>query len=66
MWFIRQFRGEITGKAEPLYYALFEQRGVRRALDAACGTGQHAAMFHSWGLHVEGADAGPTMIERCR
>ncbi len=50
----------------PLYRALFERHGVRRVLDAACGTGQHAAMFHSWGLHVEGADVSPAMIERCR
>lgn len=50
----------------PLYRALFEQHGVRRVLDAACGTGQHAAMFHSWGLNVEGADVSPAMIEHCR
>lgn len=51
---------------EPLYRSLFEACGVRRVLDAACGTGRHAAMFHSWGLHVEGADISPAMIARCR
>jgi SAM-dependent methyltransferase len=35
-------------------------------LDAACGTGQHAAMFHSWGLRVEGADLSAAMIDRAR
>lgn len=50
----------------PLFRALFERHGVRRVLDAACGTGQHAAMFHSWGLNVEGADVSPAMIDRGR
>lgn len=50
----------------PLYRALFERHAVRRVLDAACGTGQHAAMFHAWGLRVEGADVSSAMIERCR
>lgn len=44
----------------------FETARVRRVLDVACGTGQHAAMFHSWGLAVEGADLAPNMIERAR
>ena len=35
-------------------------------LDAACGTGHHAALFHSWGLGVEGADLSPAMIDRAR
>lgn len=37
----------------------------RRVLDAACGTGRHAAMLHGWGLEVEGADLSPQMIARC-
>ena len=28
-------------------------------LDATCGTGRHAALFHSWGLEVEAADNQP-------
>lgn len=51
---------------EPFYRRLFERVAARRVLDAACGTGRHAAMFHSWGLTVEGADLSPAMIERCR
>jgi SAM-dependent methyltransferase len=51
---------------EPFYRAMFEQHGVQRVLDVACGTGRHAAMFHSWGLQVEGADVSPAMIARCR
>jgi SAM-dependent methyltransferase len=44
----------------------FDEAGVRSVLDAACGTGHHAAMFHGWGLSVEGADISPAMIEHCR
>lgn len=51
---------------EPFYRWLFEQAGARHVLDAACGTGRHAAMFHSWGLRVEGADLSDQMIQRCR
>ena len=31
-------------------------------LDVACGTGHHAAMFHAWGLEVEGADVSAAML----
>jgi SAM-dependent methyltransferase len=50
----------------PFYRGLFERLGAKSVLDAACGTGHHAAMFHDWGLRVEGADLSPRMIERCR
>lgn len=50
----------------PLFRWLFEQVGARSVLDAACGTGRHAAMFASWGLRVEGADLSPEMIQWCR
>jgi SAM-dependent methyltransferase len=50
----------------PFCRRLFEEAGVRRVLDAACGTGHHAAMFHSWGLQVEAADISPEMIDYCR
>lgn len=45
---------------------VFDRLGARRVLDAACGTGRHAAMFHSWGLQVEGADLSPRMIALAR
>lgn len=51
---------------ESFYREMFASVGARRVLDTACGTGHHAAMFHSWGLAVEGADINPEMIERCR
>ncbi len=50
----------------PFYRRLFERVGARRVIDVACGTGRHAAMFHSWGLHVEAADVSPGMIARAR
>ena len=49
---------------EPFYDDLFDRAGVRSVLDTACGTGRHAAMFHCWGLRVEGTDISPKMIER--
>jgi len=51
---------------EPFYRRLFECVGVRSVVDVACGTGRHAAMFHSWQLRVEGSDISPAMIERAR
>lgn len=51
---------------QPFYRRLFDRIGVRNVLDAACGTGRHAALFHSWGLSVEGADVSPRMIQRAR
>lgn len=50
----------------PFFQSLFTEAGVQRVLDAGCGTGHHAAMFHRWGLVVEGADVSPAMIARCR
>jgi SAM-dependent methyltransferase len=51
---------------EPFYRRLFGRIDARRVLDAACGGGRHAAMFHSWGLQVEGADLSPGMLARAR
>jgi SAM-dependent methyltransferase len=49
----------------PFFRELFEMHGVRRVLDAGCGTGHHATMFHSWGLEVVGMDVSPAMLEQC-
>ncbi len=51
---------------EPFYRWLFERTGAASVLNVACGTGRHAALFHSWGLQVEGADLSDAMIRRCR
>ncbi|MEN6451858.1 MAG: class I SAM-dependent methyltransferase [Thermoguttaceae bacterium] len=48
----------------PFYRRLFDEASVGSVVDVACGTGRHAALFHSWGLTVEGADLSPVMIER--
>lgn len=50
----------------PLYRRLFDGVGARSVLDVACGTGRHAALFHSWGMRVEGADISSSMVRRAR
>ncbi|MEK6643518.1 MAG: class I SAM-dependent methyltransferase [Planctomycetota bacterium] len=45
---------------------LFKQNNVQRVADVACGTGHHAAMFHGWGLDVEGSDISGAMLNQCR
>ena len=52
---------------EALFYRQwFDRVGVRSVIDVSCGTGHHAAMFHSRGLRVEGADLSPNMIAQAR
>jgi SAM-dependent methyltransferase len=50
----------------PFYQQLFAAVGARHVLDAACGTGHHAALFHTWGLRVEGADISESMLTQAR
>jgi SAM-dependent methyltransferase len=50
----------------PFFRGVFESQKVHTVLDAACGTGQHAALFRQWGLQVQGADISAGMIERAR
>jgi SAM-dependent methyltransferase len=50
----------------PFFRRLFEAIGVRRVLDAACGSGRHALLFGQWGLAVEAADISPGMLELAR
>jgi SAM-dependent methyltransferase len=51
---------------EPFYRRVLADAHAQSVLDVACGTGRHAAMFHAWGLRVEGADLSPNMIRRAR
>jgi SAM-dependent methyltransferase len=53
-------------REEGFFRRLFGRTGARTVLDTACGGGQHAAMFHSWGMRVEGADVDPALIEQAR
>jgi SAM-dependent methyltransferase len=50
----------------PFYRGLFAEIGARRVADVACGTGHHAAMFHSWQLDVEASDIAGRMIDLAR
>lgn len=54
------------GNETPLFRWVFEQARARSVMDAACGTGRHAAMFASWGLRAQGADVSPEMIAWCK
>jgi SAM-dependent methyltransferase len=47
---------------EPAVRRLLEQAPAGRALDAACGTGRHAAFLASRGHHVTGVDGSPAML----
>jgi len=51
---------------EPFYRQLGAELEVRRVLDAACGVGRHAGMFHGWGWEVQGADLSPAMLTRAQ
>ena len=48
----------------PFFASLFEQFGVRRVLDAACGTGHHAIALARQGYQVMGTDLSTPMIAR--
>lgn len=50
----------------PFFRRLFGADGVRRVLDAACGTGQHAIALAQAGYEVAGADLSAAMIEHAR
>jgi len=53
-------------REEPFYRRVFARFEARRVIDVACGTGRHAARFHSWGLEVEAADLNASMIAHAR
>ncbi len=41
---------------------VFEDNGVGRVLDCACGTGRHLYLFHKLGFDVVGSDISPAML----
>jgi ubiquinone/menaquinone biosynthesis C-methylase UbiE len=51
---------------QPAVHELLEGLTVGRALDAACGTGRHAAHLARLGWAVTGVDATPAMLDRAR
>ncbi len=51
---------------EPVVHALIDGATPGRAVDAACGTGRHAAYLVSRGHHVVGIDTSPEMLEKAR
>ncbi len=50
----------------PFFERIFADYGVRRVLDAACGTGQHAIALAQRGYEVTAADLSAAMIEQAR
>lgn len=50
----------------PFFVRLFQEHGVQRVLDAACGTGHHAIALARQGYAVVGADLSQAMVERAR
>jgi SAM-dependent methyltransferase len=50
----------------PFFMSLFGGHGVRRVLDAACGTGHHAIALARQGYQVVGADLSAAMIQRAQ
>ena len=53
-------------REEAFFQRVFDNAGVSRVLDAACGTGMHAIAFARRGLASAGADLSPVMIARAR
>lgn len=53
-------------KEKPFFRKIFQDAGAGRILDIACGTGQHAIMFSSWGLSVSASDVSSEMVELAR
>jgi glycine/sarcosine N-methyltransferase len=50
----------------PFFERLFEEQGVRRVLDAACGTGHHVITLAQRGYQAVGADLSGAMIRMAR
>ena len=56
----------IVALEQPAVWGLIDQRPPGRALDAASGTGRHAARLVALGHQVEGVDVTPEMLARAR
>jgi glycine/sarcosine N-methyltransferase len=53
-------------REDSFFRGAFAEHGVRRVLDAACGTGMHAISFSRMGMSCAGADLSPAMIEQAK
>ena len=53
-------------REEEFFRRVFSEAGVKRVLDAACGTGMHAISFARAGWECAGADLSPVMVEKAR
>lgn len=51
---------------EPVVRPLLDELPIGRVLDAACGTGRHAAYLETLGHEVAGVDGSPEMLEHAR
>ncbi len=51
---------------EPIVRAMLDELPAGPVLDAACGTGRHAAYLAGAGREVTGVDASEAMLERAR
>lgn len=68
------FAARYQGPGDPLrdearvafFRTLFEKRGVKTALDCACGTGEDLVRVHSLGVHIEGSDVSKAMLQQAR
>jgi ubiquinone/menaquinone biosynthesis C-methylase UbiE len=49
-------------KQQPFYQMLKDRASISTALDCACGTGWHIALFHELGIQASGSDVSPAMI----
>jgi SAM-dependent methyltransferase len=56
----------IVALEQPAVWGLIDQRPAGRALDAASGTGRHAARLVAFGHEVEGFDLTPEMLATAR
>ncbi len=53
-------------REEAFFRRVFDEAGVTRVLDAACGTGMHAVAFARQGREAAGADLSPVMVGEAR